>query len=112
MSPVDSYMIILYRFDSHEPGPTGMRSLHEYLYRNIPNGARITIIGSDDDLGPYQANPIERQRAQAVYTLIRKNVREQSIGSITWELGNRETSPHDLPEVRVFMRGVVVMVER
>jgi outer membrane protein OmpA-like peptidoglycan-associated protein len=109
---ISRYSLTLFKFDDLDPGPINRRILSEYVYEDILPPSHVEVIGYTDLVGIDGHNrDLSQGRADAVASLIRKNVKKYA--SLT-SRGVGETSQiytNDLPEGRFYNRTVQIIVK-
>ncbi len=111
---IGAYSLILFNFDSPEPGKLNRRILEEMIYEDIIPGSVIEVVGLTDVVGTEERNlRLTTERAAAVVKLIRESVPSERYLSLTGR-GMGESAPlyrNDLPEGRFFNRTVRVIID-
>ncbi len=110
------YMLAAFDYDEAEPGAID-RDLLEDIVEDLSQGGRITIVGYTDRIGGEDYNlQLSVRRALSVATLLRRLATAQGRANIDIRVEGAgiETQrfTNDLPEGRMFSRGVQVIVER
>lgn len=111
---IDKLSLVLFKFDSPDPGMLNDRILREFIYPEIKPGAKISVTGYTDVVGLDDRNmKLSGDRARSVTNGISKNVKQGVYQSLDGK-GVGETDPlyaNDLPEGRFYNRTVQVVIE-
>jgi outer membrane protein OmpA-like peptidoglycan-associated protein len=111
---IDRFSLILYAFDSDEPGPLNQRILDEYVVPEISKRSEISIVGYSDVVGQEVHNiDLARRRARKVATGIMKSAGAGAYASMSASAVGEEQAPYryDLPEGRLLSRTVIITVK-
>lgn len=108
----EKYNLILFDFDSYNPGDMNKRILKEFVYPRVKASTTIKVEGHTDVVGEYNHNKkLSENRARVTKDLVNSG----SAGYKTLEsVGTGEDDPlytNDLPEGRFFNRTVQVQLE-
>ena len=108
------YSLVLFNFDSDEPGILNERILKEYIYEDIGAEAKVRITGYTDVVGLEDRNQrLSEMRAKAIRKGIERHARDTTVTSMEAD-GVGETQPlysNALPEGRFYNRTVQIIVE-
>jgi outer membrane protein OmpA-like peptidoglycan-associated protein len=111
-----AYSLVAFEFDEAGPGPAD-RALLGRIAGSVPSDARVVITGYTDRIGDEEHNvALSQRRARSVASYLRTLLAARSIDGVeilTEGAGIEvERFGNDLPEARMFSRGVRVLVER
>jgi outer membrane protein OmpA-like peptidoglycan-associated protein len=112
ITTIDRFSLILYAFDSDEPGPINQRILDEYVLPEISGRSEIDIVGYSDVVGQERHNfELAQRRARKVATGIARE--SAGYASMSATAAGEEQAPYryDLPEGRLLSRTVVITVK-
>ncbi|MBL7997915.1 MAG: PD40 domain-containing protein [Candidatus Kapabacteria bacterium] len=109
---LEKYNLILFQFNSFDPGPRNDRILKEYVFPRCFKSTDVDIEGHTDVVGMYDANKkLSDNRARVTREAIEKNT--QGVKTIK-SVGVGEDNPlydNTLPEGRFYNRTVRVQIE-
>lgn len=109
----ENYSLILFKFNSYDPGPLNDRIMSDYVYSRVKPNTTVEVIGHTDVVGMYETNKrLSINRAKTVFTGI-KNKTRGKYAELTTE-GVGEDDPlytNDLPEGRFYNRTVQVLLK-
>ena len=110
------YTLVGFDYNMAEPAAVDMELLEEMM-KNIRPGSRLLVRGFTDRIGGEEYNrELSRRRADQVATMIRQLAADAGAATadVTIQAVGIETGrfTNDLPEGRIFSRGVQVIVER
>jgi outer membrane protein OmpA-like peptidoglycan-associated protein len=111
ITTIEKFSLILYDFDSAEPGSRNQRILDEYVYPSVEPGTEISIVGYSDVVGQELHNyELARARATRIASKIKGKLGSDAYRSIEALAYGEEQAPyrHDLPEGRMLSRTVVI----
>lgn len=110
------YTLVAFNYGDTEPG-VGDRLFLDEIVATLGNGDRVRVVGFTDRLGPREYNAaLSRRRAERVGNLLSAMAAPRALESIEviveGEGVNESRFTNDLPEGRIFSRGVQVSVVR
>lgn len=108
----ENYSLILFPFNSYDPGPLNDRIMNDYVYNRCQPSSKIEITGHTDIIGLYETNKkLSVNRAGTVYKGINGKTRG-AVNALKSD-GVGEDAPlytNDLPEGRFYNRTVQVKI--
>ena len=111
---ISRFSLILYDFDSDEPGKLNERILNEYVYPEIEEKSDIDIVGYSDVVGQEKHNyELALRRAKKIGARITRRFDAGEFKSLTATAVGEEQAPYryDLPEGRLLSRTVIITLE-
>lgn len=110
---IETYNLILFKFDSPEAGPKNERILAEYIYDRVKPKSVLKITGYTDIIGKLERNmTLSKQRAATAYNAIKEKT-GGAYESMDYDgVGpTKPLYPNELPEGRFYNRTVQIVIE-
>ncbi len=108
----EKYNLILFDFDSYNPGEMNKRILKEFVYHRVKGSTEIKIEGHTDVVGQYEHNKrLSENRARVTKELIGSGSGKYKTLESTGVGEDNPLYSNDLPEGRFFNRTVQVVLE-
>ena len=110
---IETYNLILFKFDSPEAGPKNERILSEYIYDRVKPLSNVKITGYTDIIGLAGRNQkLSTARAQTAYDAIKaKKGNDYESMNYAGVGASQPLYPNDLPEGRYYNRTVQIVIE-
>jgi outer membrane protein OmpA-like peptidoglycan-associated protein len=110
---IETYNLILFKFDSPEAGPKNERILAEYIFDRVKPKSEVKITGYTDIIGrPERNNALSKQRAQTAYSAIKAKTGGAYESMLSDGVGAfKPLYPNELPEGRFYNRTVQIVIE-
>ncbi|MBC8145492.1 MAG: hypothetical protein H7X80_07890 [bacterium] len=115
ITTIERYSLILYDFDSAEPGRMNQRILDDHVLPEINANTEISIAGYSDVVGQEEHNyRLALARATRIATLIRRALGPEGYKSLEATAYREEDAPYryDLSEGRMFSRTVIITLKK
>ncbi|HZV11861.1 MAG TPA: OmpA family protein, partial [Candidatus Kapabacteria bacterium] len=109
---IETYNLILFKFDSPEAGPKNERILSEYIFDRVKPQSDVKITGYTDIIGHADRNKtLSGQRAQTAYTAIKEKTGGNYASMTSEGVGSAQPLyPNELPEGRFYNRTVQIVI--
>ncbi|HET7152378.1 MAG TPA: OmpA family protein [Candidatus Kapabacteria bacterium] len=110
---IETYNLILFKFDSPEAGPKNERILSEYIFDRVKPQSDVKITGYTDIIGHADRNKtLSGQRAQTAYSSIKEKTSGNYASMTSEGVGSSQPLyPNELPEGRFYNRTVQIVIE-
>lgn len=109
----ENYSLILFKFNSYDPGPLNDRIMKDYVYSRVRPESNVEVIGHTDVVGLYKTNArLSVNRAKTVFKGI-SNVSKGHYANLDMR-GVGEDEPlydNNTPEGRFYNRTVQVLIK-
>lgn len=112
---IERFSLILYDFDSAEPGTANERILSDYVLPSIDSTTEISIAGFSDVVGQEEHNyRLALARATKIADRIRRKMGAKGFKSLVAAAHREEEAPYryELAEGRMYSRTVVITLTK
>jgi outer membrane protein OmpA-like peptidoglycan-associated protein len=110
---IETYNLILFKFDSPEAGPKNERILAEYIFDRVKEKSVLKITGYTDIIGKLERNmTLSKQRANTAFSAIKEKTGGKYAQMDVDGVGpTKPLYPNELPEGRFYNRTVQIVIE-
>ncbi len=109
---LETYNLVLFKFNSDQAGPLNARILKEFVYPRVFSSTEINIVGHTDVVGLYETNKkLSVRRAATVSRSIKKNRSKYKILESDGVGEDNELYTNALPEGRFYNRTVQIVIQ-
>jgi len=109
----EKYSLILFKFNSYDPGKLNDRIMSDYVYNRIQKSTKMQIIGHTDVIGLDKTNlKLSKNRANSVVKAINRKTKKKYESLDSKGVGEEDPLyTNDLPEGRFYNRTVQVLIQ-